>query len=332
MRIAMSCLLLSCLAGMVMWAALPSMTGEADETTVVKCQKKAVIKLDGGDPIVLELKDLADGESKTYQSGEHTVVVTRKGDRIAVTVDGKEMDLPGLQWEDKDGQIHIFAQDGDEGQEGKKLIFVTEDVEKGEGKDGSCQVVIHKQKGDGPNEVEVVKTVKVIAGDGKVVVCGDEDGKLVEIEGLKKGETKVVTKDGKTFTVTRAGEDVEWTGQEGDTFTVKVDDEGGAGEHKVILVQRKDGPEGEAAAEKKVLVLVLQDDAGQTSHVKIECREETGQEPEVTVKINDETHLVKLGDLADGGSKTFRAGEHSIEVSRRGNALQLTLDGKPMGK
>ena len=331
MRVVMSCLLLVCLAGMVMWAALPSMESEADDAPKAKCEKKTILKLGKEAPIVLELKDLADGESKTYQNGDRTVVITRKGDRLMVAVDGKEIETAGLDWDDADGNAHVFVCGEGDGKDGQKMIFITEDAEKQDGKDGTHKIVIRRQKGDGPGDETEVKTVRVVTEDGKVFVTGEGGEGLVEIEDLKEGETRIVTKDGKTFTVTRGGDGVKVIRKGEDTFTVKVEGEDGDKEHQMVWVS-KEGQAGEAGElEKEVMVLLFQND-GDTDHVKIECQTGTGEEREVTIKINDETHRITLGDLADGGSKTFTAGAHSIVVTRRGDQLELTLDGKPMRK
>jgi hypothetical protein len=58
-------------------------------------RKKVKVDVDG-DVESFELDDLADGESREFEAGEHTITVTRSGDELSVLVDGEDLVGRGL--------------------------------------------------------------------------------------------------------------------------------------------------------------------------------------------------------------------------------------------
>jgi hypothetical protein len=60
-------------------------------------KRHLVVKVDGGDTIELNLDDLADGETRTFDQRGKTIEVTRNGDEMFVTVDGKRLDGVGTK-------------------------------------------------------------------------------------------------------------------------------------------------------------------------------------------------------------------------------------------
>lgn len=87
-----------------------------------------------GDVDSLELEDLADGETRTFDAGEHTVTVTRDGDELSVLLDGEPLGGPG----------------------GEHMVWVTEDELLKEGDGGARRVMIVKKHGEGEGEVRTI--------------------------------------------------------------------------------------------------------------------------------------------------------------------------------
>ncbi len=86
-----------------------------------------------GDIESLELDDLADGETREFDAGEHAVTVTRRGDELFVSLDGEEIGGPGpgsdpLVWVTKDE----FIESGGEGG-ARRVVIVKRDCE------GDCE-------------------------------------------------------------------------------------------------------------------------------------------------------------------------------------------------
>lgn len=64
---------------------------------------------------------------------------------------------------------------------------------------------------------------------------------------------------------------------------------------------------------------------------RIEVKVEQDGDDEISVDINGVTEVIRIEDLADGESKVFDVGDHTIEVRRVGDALELINDGIGMG-
>jgi len=81
----------------------------------------------------LELDDLADGETREFDAGEHTVMVTRTGDELFVTLDGEEIGSPGsgsdpLVWVTRDGLTEPVGEAG-----ARRVVILKSDCE------GDCE-------------------------------------------------------------------------------------------------------------------------------------------------------------------------------------------------
>jgi hypothetical protein len=64
---------------------------------------------------------------------------------------------------------------------------------------------------------------------------------------------------------------------------------------------------------------------------RVEVRVEQDGDDEITVDINGVTEIIRIDDLAEGESRTFGAGDHTIEVHRVGDALKLTTEAGGLG-
>jgi hypothetical protein len=112
-----------------------------------------------GDVESLELDDLADGETREFAAGEHTVTVTRIGNELSVLLDGEEIGGPGLG--------------------GQHMIWVTKDELVGSGS-GTAErmVIVTKDAGDESD----LRTIMVHAEcDSEVEDCEKLD---IDIESL----------------------------------------------------------------------------------------------------------------------------------------------------
>ncbi|MFN7974955.1 MAG: hypothetical protein U0166_21820 [Acidobacteriota bacterium] len=144
---------------------------------------------------IIDLKKLADGETKTYGDGDHKITATRHGDKIDIT-------LP-----EKDGKEHKMTVDV---KDGDAMVMTLED-----GKDGDAQVhkVIVKKTGKGTEDVDVLSS-GVLVGDGALVVkTGDGDDERVVVKKIV-GDASLDLGDLDDMTILRC--------PEGDT-TMRVD-------------------------------------------------------------------------------------------------------------
>lgn len=60
---------------------------------------------------------------------------------------------------------------------------------------------------------------------------------------------------------------------------------------------------------------------------RVEVRVEKNGDDEVSVEINGVSEVIRIDDLADGESRSFDLGDHSLVVTRAGDALTVTSDG-----
>jgi len=102
--------------------------GFAEETVLkVKVDSSDSIKVFiNGELTEINLDDLADGEERVIEAGEHTIIVKRVGDSLTVTLDGNELGDPqDMVW---------FGDEGDhEGMLKKVMVIKTGDEECDEG-------------------------------------------------------------------------------------------------------------------------------------------------------------------------------------------------------
>lgn len=99
----------------------------------------------------LALDDLADGESREFGAGDHSVTVTRRGDKLEVLLDGDELlgDLPGSHG--LDTMIWV----GDEGAANIRTERRVVVKGAGEGSGELQSYTIWTQKGEGDEEIQV---------------------------------------------------------------------------------------------------------------------------------------------------------------------------------
>jgi hypothetical protein len=116
-----------------------------------------------GDVESLDLDDLADGESREFEAGEHTVTVTRTGDKLSVMLDGEDVVGRGL------GGTHT--------------VWITEDeFLESAGEDGAERVVIVKRHG---GDVSDLRTITVHAEcDPEAEDCEELDIDIESIDEL----------------------------------------------------------------------------------------------------------------------------------------------------
>jgi hypothetical protein len=154
----------------------------AEQTTVEVRQEKGdeVTVVVNGNAEVLTLDGLADGESRTFGTGEGEITVSRDGDALSVEVagheigDGREIGSRSMVWVTADDDEVIRSEDG----EHKVRTFVV----KGGGEEGSWV------QDDG----QTIR-VQVTSGDdeeGNVVLIGDGGARheVIELKGLDEDE------------------------------------------------------------------------------------------------------------------------------------------------
>ena len=147
-------------------------------------------------PETIKLEDLADGESRTWGEGDHSITATRKGEEVTLTVHTRngEKTLRFTTGKDSSSRMTLDA-------DGKSLVV----LERLEGKAGddegtfiitadadeSGRVRIH---GTGPDAVITTahveesgpgtKVIRIVAEGGTLLRCPEGDATLT----LKKGE------------------------------------------------------------------------------------------------------------------------------------------------
>jgi hypothetical protein len=132
---------------------------------------------------VIRLDDLAEGESRTFDVGDHELVVTRLGDELKVVTTGS-------------GLGHLVKN----GHDLDTMVWVTEDGERielpGEGEGAGKKIVIMKVDGEGTGEPRIY-TVHL---DGDDLVVGDdhtvEIDEVIERHGGGAPHAVVITEDG----------------------------------------------------------------------------------------------------------------------------------------
>ncbi len=148
---------------------------------------KKMVKVNvNGDVDSLGLDDLADGETREFDAGDHTVTVTRNGNDLEVLLDGEEIGghvLPGSErmiWVGEDGLPEGHA----EGL-GRQVIVMKDG---GEGDMVTQTVTIHTDCDDGEIDCETVD-VDVMAHPHAVYFAGDDGDHpmIIKTHGMHDG-------------------------------------------------------------------------------------------------------------------------------------------------
>lgn len=124
------------------------------------------------------LEDLADGETREFEAGDHTVTVTRTGDKLDVRLDGDEVlgEMPGSLGI----ETMVWVGDEDEAEPGTERVFVMKGAGDANGEVGTYTI---RTREDGGDHITV---------DVEAVAAGD----LADLEGLgavANAETMIVT-------------------------------------------------------------------------------------------------------------------------------------------
>jgi hypothetical protein len=152
-----------------------------------------------GNVDALSLDELADGETREFDAGEHTVSVTRTGDDFSVLLDGEEIgghmlsDFDGMVWVGEGGSLEglgeglerhvIVMKDGGEGEVLTRTVTIHADCDEGE---TDCETVdvdvmahphaMHFAGGGGEHPM-IITTHG--AGDGMVRYRCEETGSVL---------------------------------------------------------------------------------------------------------------------------------------------------------
>ena len=176
----------------------------------------------------------AEGETKTFEKGGRTVVVTRKDGKLTVTCDGKEMSAVEIasdalvSVQEGDGHVALCCKDG--GMEKMILTELAEGAAKGE------HVCVVKVKKDG-DAVACAEGGQAVQVDGKECkVVRDGDGIKIYLDGkeLALPLDKIHCQDGKALYYVTVADD----GKAGDgqvvqkKIIVTIDDQDGKKEEK----------------------------------------------------------------------------------------------------
>jgi hypothetical protein len=134
-------------------------------------EKHRVVALaSGGEVIKLRLDDLKDGETRTFTENGKEIVVTRKGDQLEVTLEGKEGKEKQITvtLDDKADSAMTLLSTGDGVVMNKKII-----IKDGSG-DGKGLVFIGEDDEKAPHEARIMRWD--VEEDGKHVFVTGEGG------------------------------------------------------------------------------------------------------------------------------------------------------------
>ena len=144
--------LASAMLAMVLGVASPGVVGIADHEGVE----------------VMDLSELADGETRTFGSGEHTITATRKGEVISISIPGGDGDL-------------AKTVDCKVGGSGGCFAFSTDDTA------GVKMIVVD---GDGDNSIRrKIEVIKI--GEGDSGVFAHHDANVFAWSGVGEGAVDV---------------------------------------------------------------------------------------------------------------------------------------------
>jgi nitrite reductase/ring-hydroxylating ferredoxin subunit len=159
-----------------------ALIASAEERIEVRVEKNSSdeISVDvNGVTEVVRLDDLADGESRTFDVGDHELVVKRIGDDLTIVSDGHGFGtLGGLGtnvWVTDEGEkIEI---DGDcEFGAGKVIVVASGDQEAGQAKTYTIHVDGDEVVVDGDRTIDIDEIVKLHGGGGHGAIFISKDG------------------------------------------------------------------------------------------------------------------------------------------------------------
>lgn len=183
----------------------------AEERIEVRVEKESAdeISVDiNGVTEVIRLEDLVDGESRTFDVGDHELVVKRVGDDLTIVSDGHAFGSFGAHgeghstnvWVTDDGEtIEI---DGDHGFSANKVIVMK--VDGLEGEDGEVKAYTIQLDGDevlldGEHNVELDEIIKLHRGHhGAVFISEDGDvdhPMIIKRHGMHAGLVKYICEE-----------------------------------------------------------------------------------------------------------------------------------------
>ena len=186
--------------------AVGAIIASAEERIEVRVEKNSSdeISVDvNGVTEVVRLDDLADGESRTFDVGDHELVVTRVGDELTIVSDGHAFGSFGGLHEGHETNIWVTDEgetieiDGDYEFELEKVIVVK--VVGGEGEDGEFKTYTIQIDGDdvmfdGDHNMGIDEIVKLHGGHhGAVFISEDGDvdhPMIIKSHGLHGGMVK----------------------------------------------------------------------------------------------------------------------------------------------
>jgi len=157
----------------------------AEERIEVRVEKESadLISVDvNGVTEVVRLEDLADGESRTFDVGDHELVVKRVGDDLTIISDGHGLgsfdglgkSLDTMVWVGADGEATSLDCDGEPRAAKKIVVMTTGDQEAGEAKTYTIRVDGDDLQLDGEDQLEIDEIVKLHGGHhGAVFISGD---------------------------------------------------------------------------------------------------------------------------------------------------------------
>jgi hypothetical protein len=184
--------------------------------------KKHVIININGETQTYKLEDFTDGETKTFQLKEgKTATVTRHGDKLEVSVDGKALPTPDGAGGKKVVIIRrdVNAQSNGDGKE--KVIVLGEGPEGTLPEGGGNVMVFTHRDGEAPNGATIIDERTMVlktdpngepvtvnySGQTKVYTLkGKTDSPTIDTNTMADGETRTVAADGHVLAVTRTGD------------------------------------------------------------------------------------------------------------------------------
>jgi len=194
----------------VLVLAVGAIIASAEERIEVRVEKNSSdeISVDvNGVTEVVRLDDLADGESRTFDVGDHDLVVTRVGDELTIISDGHAFgsfgehgkSLDTLVWVNDDGEeIHIGS-DGNHQMIQKMIVMTSGDEIDGETKTYTIHIDGDDVVFDGDHNMEIDEIVKLHGGHhGAVFISEDGDvdhPMIIKGHGIHGGLVKYLCKE-----------------------------------------------------------------------------------------------------------------------------------------
>lgn len=187
-----------------------ALIASAEERIEVRVEKESAdeISVDvNGVTEVVHLEDLADGESRSFDVGDHELVVTRVGDELTIISDGHTFgafgehgkSLDTMVWVNDDGEeIHIGS-DGNHQMVQKMIVMTSGDEIDGETKTYTIHIDGDDVAFDGDHTMEIDEIVKLHGGHHGAVFFS-EDGDvdhpmIIKSHGMHSGLVKYLCKE-----------------------------------------------------------------------------------------------------------------------------------------